>query len=336
MGIKSRKNTDGIRIRFFAFWLFAFALRMSDWVRLAVIDLYLMSPPGPSWRLRGRANFRSEAAAPVDARAAIGEWVALADAIEARGGRVVCLIPEPDTDLTGLPYAAECGQIVEHEGELCFLLPSMAAQHRARERDAWRPVAAAMGLRPVDLPEGLWEAQGDVAELRGRTLLFWGGRTDRAGVLAAARYFPADAILVEVRQPAFHGNMAALPLEAAGKLLVCPEVIAGDGLSRLEAAFGVDAIVPVGVDEIRSYATNGLPIGRDVLAPHLTPPRVVSLLRGFGLDVVILPMVELCEKAGGASRCLVSRARVDEARITIPEAHDYRAQRSRIVALAST
>ena len=293
-----------------------------------------MSPPGPGWRLRGRANFRSEAAAPVDARAAIREWVALADAIEARGGRVVCLVPEPDTELTGLPYAAECGQIVEHEGELAFVLPSMAAPHRRGERDAWRPVAEALGLRVVELPEGLWEAQGDVAELGGRTLLFWGGRTDHAGLLAAARWFPADAIVVEVRQPAFHGNMAALPLEAAGKLLVCPEVIAGDGMERLAAAFGAAALVPVTVDEITRYATNGLPIGREVLAPHLTPPRVIGLMRDLGLSVVVLPMIELCEKAGGASRCLVSQARVAAARLTVPAAFDYRVQRARILQAA--
>jgi N-dimethylarginine dimethylaminohydrolase len=300
-----------------------------------VIDVYLMSPPGPGWALRGRANFRSEAAAPVDARAAIREWVALADAIEARGGRVIALVPEPDTVLTGLPYAAECGQIVEHEGALCFLLPNMAAAHRRGERDLWRPAAASLGLRVIDLGEGLWEAQGDVAELAGRTLLFFGGRTDLAGVRAAARYFPSDAILIEVRQPAFHGNMAALPLEAAGKLLVCPEVIVGDGMARLEAAFGKDAVVPVSGEEIRLYATNGLPIGREVLAPHLTPPRVIERMRGFGLEVVLLPMRELCEKAGGASRCLVSRARIDADRITIPEALDYRAQRARILASAS-
>src|SRR5262249_47979662 len=147
---------------------------------------------------------------------------------------------------------------------------------------------------------------------------------DRAGLAVAARHFPADAVIVEVRQPAFHGNMAALPLEAVGKILVCPDVLVGESLARLEAAFGVEALVPVSVDEIQRYATNGLPIGREVLVPHLTPPRVIDLLRGFGLGVVVLPMVELCEKAGGASRCLVSRARVDEGRVTVPPAHDYR------------
>jgi N-dimethylarginine dimethylaminohydrolase len=301
---------------------------------MATIDLYLMSPPAPSWRLRGRANFRSEAAAPVDARAAIREWVALADAIEARGGRVVSLVPPPDTELTGLPYAAECGHVVAHEGEVLFLLPSMFAPHRKAERDLWAPAVASLGVRPVDLGAGLWEAQGDVAELAGKTLLFWGGRTDLAGVTAAARYFPADAILVEVRQPAFHGNMAVLPLAAAGKLLVCPDVVAGDGMRALEHAFGRAALVPVTVEEIRSYATNGLPIGDAVLAPHLTPPRVLEMLRAFGLEVVVLSMRELCEKAGGASRCLVSRARVDEARVTLPVALDYRQRRAEILAAA--
>lgn len=295
------------------------------------IDLYLMSPPGPDWQLRGRANFRSEAAAPVNAHAAILEWSALADAIEFRGGRVVCLIPERGTTLTGLPYAAECGQIVEREGELLFLLPTMFAPHRKGERALWRPVAEALGLKPVDL-DGTWEAQGDVATFRGRTLLFFGGRTDSAGVASAARYFPADAILLEVRQPAFHGNMAALPLEAAGKLLVCPEVILGDGLARLLAAFGKERIVPVSVDEIRAYATNGLPIGGDVLAPHLVPERVTDLMKSWGLRVASLPMRELCEKAGGASRCLVSYASVDAARISIPRELDYREQRARILA----
>jgi hypothetical protein len=109
-------------------------------------------------------------------------------------------------------------------------------------------------------------------------------------------------------------------------------VLLGDGLARLEGAFGAEAIVPVSVEEIRAYATNGLPIGSDVLAPHLVPARVTDLMKGWNLRVITLPMVELCEKAGGASRCLVSYASVDAAKLTIPPALDYRAQRERILA----
>lgn len=297
-----------------------------------MIDLFFMSPPGPSWQLRGRANFRSASAPQVVASAAIREWVGLADALEARGGRVVCLVPPRDTLLTGLPYAAECGHVVEVKGELRFLLPNMAAPHRQGEKELWRALAGKMGIKTVDLPSGVWEAQGDVAEFQGRTILFYGGRTDRAGLDGVIPYFPDNALVIEVREPAFHGNMALLPLDAADRLIVCPDVIEGDGVARLEDAFGREALYPVSVEEIRRYATNGLPVGSSLLAPHLTPARVVDYVRSLGIEVMSLPMVELCEKAGGASRCLVSRARVAEGRLNIPEEHDYRAQRARILA----
>ncbi|HEU4409151.1 MAG TPA: hypothetical protein VFS43_28090 [Polyangiaceae bacterium] len=296
------------------------------------VDLYFMSPPGPGWALRGRANFRSRSAPQVDARAALGEWLSLADAIEARGGRVVCLLPPPETELTGLPYAAECGQLVERGGRGLFLLPSMGAAHRRGERELWRRVALDLGLEPVDV-EGTWEAQGDVAWFRGRTILFYGGRTDAKGVESARAYFP-DAIVVRVREPAFHGNMALLPLEAAGKVLACPSVIEGEGWRELERAFGAEALAPVSEDEIRAYATNGLPVGGDWLVPHLTPERVTRLAASWGVNVVRLPMVELCEKAGGASRCLVSYARIDEGLVRLSDAYDYRSRRPELAARA--
>ena len=49
------------------------------------MDLFLMSPPGRAWALRGRTNFRSREAPQVDARQARIEWLALAREIEARG-----------------------------------------------------------------------------------------------------------------------------------------------------------------------------------------------------------------------------------------------------------
>src|SRR5262249_41585782 len=92
-----------------------------------MIDLYLMSPPGAGWSLRGRANFRSREAAAVDARAARREWLNLAEAIEARGGTVVALA-SPSAELTGMPYAAECGHVVAscRDAPPKFLLPRMA------------------------------------------------------------------------------------------------------------------------------------------------------------------------------------------------------------------
>ena len=293
-----------------------------------------MSPPGPRWALRGRANFRSAESPQVDPLRALEEWITLADAIEARGGRVICLVPPDDTELTGLPYAAECGHVAAGPGATRFLLPNMKAAHRQGERALWLAAATEMGLSPVAV-HGTWEAQGDVAVFHETTLLFFGGRTTEDGARdAAAQLEPSgvEALFIEIREPAFHGNMALLPLPAADRMLVCPAVLAGDSLARLERAFGARRLLPVTEEEIRSYATNGLPMGGDVLAPHLTPLRVQALLRSLGLRVVLLPMAELCEKAGGASRCLVSRSTLDGDRVRIPDALDYRVRRPELAA----
>jgi N-dimethylarginine dimethylaminohydrolase len=213
------------------------------------------------------------------------------------------------------------------------LLPNMKPEHRAGERELWKEAAEALGMLPVSV-RGTWEAQGDVAFFRGRTLLFFGGRTTRDGALDAATHFGhslPEPLYVEIQQPAFHGNMAALPLPAADRLLVCHEVLVDRSLARLESAFGKKRVLAVSVEEVRAYATNGLPIGGDVLAPHLTPLRVLELLRSLGLSVVLLPMTELCEKAGGASRCLVSHATVEAEQVQIPASLDYRARRAELV-----
>jgi N-dimethylarginine dimethylaminohydrolase len=286
--------------------------------------LYLMSPPGPTWHLRGRANFRSETAQPVDAAKARQEWLGLARAIEARGGQVVAL-PPSDPTLTGLPYAAECGHVLpaSRGGKPRFLLPRMRAEHRRGERACWAPLAEALGFEVVDplaqLPDGEhWEAQGDVAECGGVTLLFFGGRTTRAGMEAAAAHFDGEVLRLEIREPAFHGNMALLPVPAIEKLLVCREVMSPASFAALSARFGASALFEVTEQEIRSYATNGLPVGRSLLAPSLAPARVLGWLEQQGMEVVRLHLDELCGKAGGASRCLVSVADVVA---RVPEAY---------------
>jgi N-dimethylarginine dimethylaminohydrolase len=279
-----------------------------------------MSPPGKSWALRGRANFRSREAQPVRPLRARKEWLSLARAIEDLGGTVVVLEPRDET-LTGMPYAAEAGHILPPRstgGDWRFLLPNMKAPHRQREREEWAPLARALGLEVVDPGGGIWEAQGDVAEMDGVTLLFFGGRTDRGGLDAARRELEGETLVLELREPAFHGNMAVLPLPSVGRLLVCPDVIVGDGVERLERRFEKARILPVTEAEIRSYATNGLPVGDTWLAPSVVPDRVKALVSEAGMRVVTLEMQELCEKAGGASRCLVCRA---AAPIQIPEAN---------------
>lgn len=291
--------------------------------------LYFMSPPSAGWALRGRANFRSREAEQVDARSARREWLALAEAIEARGGTVVALYP-PSDELTGMPYAAECGHVVTIDQRPVFVLPNMIAPHRRAERAWWEALAHDIGFATANVDAGIWEAQGDVATFDGATLLFFGGRTDRAGMEAASRFFEGEVIEVEIREPAFHGNMALLPLPSVDRVLACPSVIAVASFDALVRRFGARRIVEVSEDEIRRYATNGLLVGDDLLAPSVTPERVIDLVTALGVRVVRLPMRELCEKAGGASRCLVSIARVPEVLVRLREEHGLAYVRDRI------
>lgn len=268
-----------------------------------------MSPPHPGWSLRGRANFRSRAAEPVDAAKARLEWLALAEHIESLGGTVVVL-ESPDPSLTGLPYAAEAGHPLpplRPGGKPRFLLPRMKPEHRRLEKAVWGPFVEKLGFEVIEIGVGIWEGQGDVASFDGTTLLFWGGRTDRVGEQAARQHFSGEILELEIREPAFHGNMALVPLDHADVVFVCADVLEDDSVAMLEARFGKDRMHLVSEEEIKLYATNGLPIGDTLLCPSILPERVKKAMERSGMKVVSLPMPELCEKAGGASRCLVAK-----------------------------
>src|SRR4051812_39773632 len=110
---------------------------------MSVTVTYLMSYPGRDWQIRGAANFVSEARTPSNPRAALKEWIALADAITRAGGHIL-LMPPPavETPLTGLVYTANAGQLFRVADRSIFLLANMAAPHRQAERDFVRAFAA--------------------------------------------------------------------------------------------------------------------------------------------------------------------------------------------------
>lgn len=279
-----------------------------------------MSPPHPAWSLRGRANFRSRDARDVDPLRANREWLSVAQGIESLGGTVVVLPPDPS--LSGLAFAAEAGQPLQpaRAGENPrFLLPNMKPEHRRAERDAWGPFLATLGFDVIAIDEGIWEGQGDVATFDGATLLFWGGRTDLRGMHAAKRHFSGEVLELNIWEPAFHGNMAVLPLQRVNAMLVCADVLHEDSLALLEARVGRDRMHFVTAEEMQCYATNGLPVADTVLAPSILPQRVRGLLEREGYKVAEIAMTELCEKAGGASRCLVCKFENAPDSIVIPD-----------------
>ncbi len=73
-------------------------------------ELFLMSYPRPDWGLKGKANFlSSNPESRADPNQAMADWLAVGQAIEDAGGRVLVLPPAPHLNLTGLPYTAEAG-----------------------------------------------------------------------------------------------------------------------------------------------------------------------------------------------------------------------------------
>ena len=119
------------------------------------MDLYLMSPPAPSWSLRGLTNLWGKDAPDIDARLAREEWLRLAEGVEALGGKVAVL--PPDDALPGLPFAAEAGHALMPRtpgGKMRFLLPRMKLEHRKAERHKWVPFVERLGFETVEIDGG--------------------------------------------------------------------------------------------------------------------------------------------------------------------------------------
>lgn len=288
-------------------------------------ETFFVSPPRRDWAIRARANFRSEKAPPVDALKARREWLAFVERIASLGHQIVVL-ESPDASLTGMPFAAEAGHMLAGPR---FMLPRMAAPHRTGEVAHWRSMCEKLHIETIAISGGTFEGQGDVAELLGVTLVFHGGRSDREGAELAAALCEGETLLVEIKEPAFHGNMALLPLPHARCALVCRDVISKESMSALNRRFGDEALHDVSLDEMRSYATNALPVGDVILAPDIVPERVRRVYARLGYTVERFDMGELCTKAGGASRCLVCRA--DLPLLNLPAEHTLAAVRSQIL-----
>lgn len=270
-----------------------------------------MSPPPASWPLLPRSDPHASTSGEVDPTLARTEWARLARAIEATGAKVAVLAP--DDQLVGMPFAAEAGHpLPKRPGEKRrFLLPNMKQDHRKAERARWAEFVARLGLEPVSVADGFWEGQADVARLADLTFFFWGVRTDKAGAEAARKHFDGETMLVELWEPAHHGNIALLPVDLTRHVIVCADVVDDDSLALLEARLGRDRVHFVSEDEMHHHAANVLPVGDKVLVPHVLQPRVRKILERQRLEICDLEMQELCDKAHGACRRFVCK--IDDA-----------------------
>lgn len=280
--------------------------------------LFLMSPPRADWGLRGKANFLSQASVdPPTPRAALRDWVSIADAVEAAGGHVVVLAPPPVESLTGLPYVAEAGHTFRSDdGKPAVFLPRMKPAHRVGETLLLAGFYAALGWETRAVP-GIWEGQGDVIRVDAQRCVHTFGEGPHARTTAEAYAVVAPAISPRHLQlrfkadPWFHGNtFLAAYREAAGErvtVMVCPQALLGDGLEQLRAFVAPHPVVEIPSGTSRAYATNALQVGATVLAPRGLPDNVHAVWRELGLRVVELDLDALFRSGGGAAVCLTNR-----------------------------
>ena len=278
--------------------------------------IYLMSPPRRDWALRGRANFKSRAAAAVDPEQARREWSALADAIVAAGGEVA-VMPPGDAALTGMIYTAEAGEFFrDAQGGGRFMLPSMAAEHRRGEADhIARFVEETLGLATHTVGV-TWEAQGDaIRTAHGHAIVHTYGvgpdaRTaDEAYDKVADLLSPQHLQIAFRADPWFHGNtfLQFFRRGARAIMLVCPEALEPGEYERLLAFVGELPVVELSRAQSEGYDTNALQVGETILAPMTFSNDAREAARRLDLDVVTLDLGELFSKGGGAPVCLTNR-----------------------------
>jgi N-dimethylarginine dimethylaminohydrolase len=279
--------------------------------------VFLMSYPRRDWGLRGRSNFLSSGGGAVSARGAMEDWLAVADAVEAAGGRVVVMPPSPVQALTGLPYTAEAGEFYrDREGRARFLLSRMRPAHREAEPGYTAGFVAGLGWG-ASQPAAVWEAQGDTIRVgRGRIVHTSGegpaARSEAAAFAEVSGALGGEALALRfVADPWFHGNTFlawfCAPDGSRDGVVVCPEALLEGELSRLRAFLGGTPVVEISREESLGYATNALQVNGAVISPSGVCASVRALWASLGLEVVELGLETMFRRGGGAAVCMTSR-----------------------------
>ena len=300
-----------------------------------------MSPPKKTWRLVGRANFRSARAAATqderdphlveaDAHKARQEWTSLVETIRKAGGEVLVLPPHPSRDLTGLIYTAEAGTFVQPMGAMPhLLLPLMKPPHR-RPEATWIAQVAAIHYRWIasKYPTSeFWEAQGDLLYLDPHTAIMTYGegeyaRTTSEGLRVHASGLADESIFLKFKaNPWFHGNTFINVYHHATDPSIRLVMLASDALfpheeqclrrwlaAQDDRAQTRTSIFTISKEESLAYATNALQVGRTIIAPAGVPARCKQMWREtLGLDVIELDLEQLFLRGGGAPVCLTCK-----------------------------
>lgn len=232
-----------------------------------------------------------------------------------------------DSVLTGRVFAANGPWVVVEDRKMRALLPHMLT-HRQEEEAYYRRLLARIAegggyeLSVAKNPHR-WEGMADVAVVGDHVVLTYTvpghydagttpktQRSTREGVQYAADFAGVAVgarIYAELVYPHFHGDtvhFGARPADGGARLVHYAGGLWGEGASRVAAALGADAIVPIGRDDaVEQYAGNSRQVQQGVLVPDGVSRAFEESLRALGLETLRLPLFELFGKAGGGPAC---------------------------------
>jgi len=302
---------------------------------------YLMCYPGPRWQIRGGANPRSQSKSPTNPRAAMREWLTLADAITRAGGHILVMAPPADdagAQLSGLVYAANHGAMFKNGDQWLFLVSKMAVPHRGGEREVVRRFFAEAGVPTLEAQHE-WEGQSEVQSLKAaRVILSWGVRSKRESLEEVRRVLPKQSrtLEVQVKEPFTHGDAVLAPLYTrAGDMVVLAYGLGmvNRSIPELRTFIGTSGdVVSIDEDDAMAAATSALSVNGTVLLPAGTSTGLRGTLvrRGF-TAVEEIEMPELLGKGGGGPRSLVNEM---PGFVISDEAPSYSHLRDKLYALA--
>jgi len=300
---------------------------------------FLMSYPGPNWQIRGAANFRSESRSTTNPRAAMVEWLSLADAITRAGGRIL-VMPPTDPSLTGMVYTANAGHMFKNGDEWLYVVSKMAVAHRQPEQARIKAFLSEAGV-PVREAKHTWEGQAEVCTFTkgSRYILTWGVRSVRESIEEIRGYLPRGSRSKEIQlhEPWFHGDTCLNPLvNRAGDthLLAFGGALVSSNIPEIRNFLDkADEVISVDEDDARAYVCNALCIDGTVLMAEGSSSGLRGTLihRGYMIEELNLP--ELFGKGGGGPRCMVNELR---GFVLTDDAPSYVQQREHLQALVST
>jgi N-dimethylarginine dimethylaminohydrolase len=300
---------------------------------------FLMSYPPPGWHIKGGENFRSQAKAQTNPRAAFKEWLALCDAITRAGGRILVMPPPEGATLTGLPYAANHGALFKNGDQWVFMLSKMSVAHRQAEREHVRAFFNKAGI-PTEEAAHTWEGQADVTTLHGsRFILSWGVRSLRESLEDVRNRLPMGARVLDVqlREPWFHGDTCLNVLTTRSGdqvLLVYGGALVNRGVPELRTFTDRYAeVVAIEEEDALAYACNALCVNGTVLMPKGVAAGLRGQIVRRGLQVEELDLPELFGKGGGGPRCLANEL---FGFVLTDEAPSYTFERARLRAMADS